>query len=153
MLSLIRRGTLYIGALIDAEALPTCLADGLRRIDARDVNIQGHRVVFTGGMFRAVYNWNALVAFESGVLTVDPLARKVHYSLNCRQLVVLATAMVSLMTIFILFSSVWQALLAMPLMWLWLVGGNLVIGICRFESFVSRTIASSPHIRLPSPSS
>jgi hypothetical protein len=32
----------------------------------------------------------------------------------------------------------------LPFMWLWLVGGNLAIGIPRFKSFVTRAVATAP---------
>ena len=32
----------------------------------------------------------------------------------------------------------------MPFMWLWLVGGNLAIGIPRFKSLVTRAVATAP---------
>ena len=146
MLSLTRTGTLSFDAEIDSAALPAHLADSLRDADASTVEIQGNCVTFTRRMFRFVSNWNVLVPFESGDLTVDADARQIRYRVSIRQLVLFGTAMAGVMTAFILMSPVWQPLLFMPLMWLWLVGGNVAIGIYRFEHFVGRAIESAPHL-------
>lgn len=146
MLSFTRSGTLYMGADIDVAGLPTHLADRLDQASASTVDVQGQRVMFTAGMFRPVTNWNVLVPFDSGVITVDATARQVLYEVSCRRLVLLGTGMVCLMTVFILLSPARQLILAIPIMWLWLVGGNLVLGTIRFESFLGRAIASAPQI-------
>jgi hypothetical protein len=149
MPSFTRSGTLYMGADIDVAGLPAHLADRLDQASASTVDVQGQRVMFTAGMFRPVTNWNVLVPFDSGVITVDTTARQVLYEVSCRRLVLLGTSMVCLMTVFILFARVWGAILAMPIMWLWLVGGNLVLGKLRFEGFLGRAIASAPHVSGP----
>ena len=150
MLSFTRTGTLHIAPHVDVEVLPRHLAAGLRSLDASSVEVLGCNVSFTSGFFRPVSNWNILVPFGSGTLMVDSVARQVRYSVDCRQLVLAATIMVGLMSIFVLLSRIWQMLLAIPFMWLWLVEGNLAIGIPRFEAFLSRTIASTPPKRRPS---
>jgi hypothetical protein len=146
MLSLTRTGTLWFDAEIDPSALPAHLADALRDADASTVEIQGNSVKFTRRMFRFVSNLNVLVPFESGDLTVDSDVRQVRYRVSIRQLALIGTAMVAAMTLFISMSRVWQPLLFMPLMWLWLVGGNVALGIFRFESFLGRAIAKAPHL-------
>jgi hypothetical protein len=150
MLSSTRSGILYMGADIDVAGLLTHLADRLDQASASTVDVQGQRVMFTAGMLRLVTNWNVLVPFDSGVITVDAAARQVLYEVSCRRLILLGTGMVCLMTVFILFARVWGAILAMPIMWLWLVGGNIVLGKLRFEGFLGRAIASAPHICRPS---
>jgi len=76
---------------------------------------------------------------------VYPDARQVLYRVSIRRLVYVSTAMVGVMTVFILMSHIWQPMLLIPIMWLWFVGGNLAIGIPRFEHFIDRAIASAPH--------
>ena len=104
-------------------------------------------MTFTRRMFRFVGSWNVLVPFESGDLIVDADARQIRYSLSIRQLVLFGTATVAVMSAFMLMSPVWQPLLFMPVMWLWLVGGNVAIGIYRFERFVGRAVASAPRLK------
>ena len=145
MLSLTRTGTLSFDARTDSAALLNHLVDSLRQADASAVEIQGNCVMFTRRMFRFVGNWNVLVPFDSGDLTVDGDARQIRYRVGIRQLILFGTATVVVMTTFILMSPVWQPLLFMPLMWLWLVGGNVAIGIFRFERFVRRAIATVPY--------
>ena len=135
---------------VDSNSLPAHLARCLRSVDASTVEIVGNRVTFTAGIFRLVSNWNVLVGFGSGDLTVDSDACKVRYTLNCWQLVVAATVMIIFAAV-ILLASVSESggktlslLPVLPFMWFWLVGGNLAIGIPRFKSFVARAVATAP---------
>ena len=135
---------------VDSDSLPAHLARCLRSVDASKVDIIGNRVTFTAGIFRLVSNWNILVGFGSGDLTVDSAACKVRYTLNCWQLVVVATV-VTVFGAVILLASVSESvgktlslLPVLPFMWLWFVGGNLAIGIPRFKSFVTRSVATAP---------
>ena len=131
----------------DTTRLPSHLADCLRNVQASTVEIQGDRVVFTRRMSRFVSNWNVLAPFESGELTID--GREVRYGINFRQLILLGTMMVGVATIFMLNTPVHPPLFLLPLMWLWLVGVNLLIGIIRFERFLDRALTSaSPTSRL-----
>ena len=133
---------------VDLATLPAHLADCLRRLDARVVAVDQNRVSFTGGLFRLVSNWNLLVPFGFGDLTIDSSARSITYRLSFRQLVIAVTVMVGIMAGFISFASrSWPGLAFIPVMWIWLVGGNLAIGIPRFEKFVRRTIETSPRLK------
>lgn len=144
--SLTLTGALSFDAEIDPAALPDHLANCLWSVKASTVEIQGNSVVFTRRMFRFVSNWNVLVPFESGYLTIDAYSRQVHYRVSIRELVLLGTGMVGLMTAFLLASPTHPPLLLMPLMWLWLVGANLAIGIFRFKRFVDRALGTAPHL-------
>jgi hypothetical protein len=137
---------LSFDAEIDPTALANHLANCLRSVKASTVEILGNRVVFTGGIFRLVSNWNVLVPFGSGDLTIDADSRQVHYCVSFRELALLGTAMVGLATVFILASPNRLPLLFVPLMWLWLVGGNVALGIFRFKRFVGRALATAPHL-------
>jgi len=53
--------------------------------------------------------------------------------------------MVGILTGFTYFA--WHSLaglLAAPIWWIWLVGGNVLIGLPRFEKFVSSAIETAP---------
>ncbi|MFZ0798916.1 MAG: hypothetical protein WCA13_16130 [Terriglobales bacterium] len=145
MLSLIQTGTIPFAADVDTVALPNHLAESLWGVDASTVEVQGSCVAFTRRMFRLVSNWNVLVPFESGDLTVDIATRQVRYRVSIRELVFLGTGMVGVLTIFLLMSRNPWALLFVPCAWLWLVGVNLLIGITRFKNFVARAVATAPH--------
>ena len=137
-------GSIYFGAETDPEKLASHLADCLFNADAKAVDLADGHVAFKGGVFRMVGNWNVLVPFGFGELSVDPVTRQVYYRVSARQLVLVATIGIGLMTTFVLFTQAWQPLALMPLMWLWIVGGNLAIGVFRFERFVCRSIESAP---------
>jgi|tagenome__1003787_1003787.scaffolds.fasta_scaffold20425852_1 hypothetical protein len=145
--SLIRTGTIPFDSGVDPTALPKHLAASLQQARATTVDIQGNCVAFTAGVFRFVSNWNVLVPFGSGDLTVEPDFRQVRYRVSIRQLVLIGTALVGLMTVFMLMSPGWQPLVFVPFMWLWLVGANIKLGIVRFRRFVVRAIATAPNLR------
>lgn len=146
MFSLIRTGVVSFESDIDAAALPAHLAERLSRATT-GVTIQDNHIAFTGGMFRFVTNGSVLVPFGWGDLTVDGTSHKIHYSLSIRQLVLVVAAPLIVATIFILAQPVWRRMLPfVPLMWLWLVGANLVLGVERFKRFVVRSIATAPRL-------
>lgn len=114
------------------------------------MEVVGNRVTFTAGIFRVVGSWNVLVPFGSGELFVDSDSCEVRYTLNCWQLVIGATVMIVFAAAILLASvsdsggkTLWL-LPVLPFMWLWLVGGNLAIGIPRFKSLVTRAVATAP---------
>jgi hypothetical protein len=144
MFSPIRTGAIPFDQGVDSSSLAVHLAGCLRSVDASTVEILGNHVAFTAGIFRLVGSWNVLVPFGSGDLTVDSIACEVRYTLNCWQLVVMATAMTGVMAAFLLRSGGSQMLWFLPFTWLWLVGGNLAIGIPRFRSFVVRAVLTAP---------
>lgn len=144
MFSPIRTGSVPFDQGVDSTSLPVHLAGRLRGVDASTVEILGNQVAFTAGKFRLVGNWNVLGPFGSGDLTVDSIACEVRYKLNCWQLVVMATVMTGLMAAFLLLSGGKPALWFPPFGWLWLVGGNLAIGIPRFRSFIARALTTAP---------
>jgi hypothetical protein len=139
-----RTGSLQFGDDLDSFALPAYLAGVLEKVDAREVKVYGDRVEFKGGIFRLVSSRNILVPFGSGIVTIRPDIRQLHYQVSCLQLVCAATVAVGIMSLFVLSSAGWQPLLVIPIAWLWLVGGNLLIGIPRFERFIRRALAEVP---------
>ena len=142
--SLMIEGSIYFGEETDSEKLASHLADCLHDADAKTVDLADGRASFKGGVFRMVSNWNVLAPFGSGEMRVNPTTRQVFYRLSVRELVAMGTVVVGLMTIFTLMSRAWQPAIFMPIMWLWIVGGNLAIGTFRFERFVRRSIESAP---------
>jgi hypothetical protein len=145
MLSLVQTGTVPFAADIDASALLNHLAKSLQGVHASTAEIQGTCVVFTRRWSRFVKSNGVLAPFESGVLTVDGITHEVRYRVSIRQLVLGVTGVVGLLTILLLMSRNRSSLLFVPLMWLWLVGGSLLIGILRFKRFVVRAVAAAPH--------
>jgi hypothetical protein len=130
---------------VDLAALPAHLADCLRRLDARAVKVDQNRVSFTGGLFRLVGNWNVLIPFGFGDLMIDPIARNIRYRLSFRQLIIFATVGVGILIgSFAYESHSWGTVTFMPIAWIWLVGGNLAIGLPRFKKFLDSAIETAP---------
>src|SRR5215467_10446038 len=98
--SLAYEGTLYFDESVEPALLPGHLADCLNRADPINLVVEGNRVFFEAGMLRMVNNWNVLVPFGFGELIVDPATRNVHYRLSFRQLVIMASVIVGLITAF-----------------------------------------------------
>jgi hypothetical protein len=133
---------------IDPSQLPAHLASCLRSVDADAVEVRDNRVTFRGGIFRFVTNWNVLVAFGFGDLTVDSESRKVRYCLSYRQLVLFTVIMagVAAATILILGSRQGMSQFMLTLLPLGCVAVfiNLALRIYDFKRFLRRSIASAP---------
>ncbi len=143
-LALVLEGSFDFDTGVEKTALLSHLAECLRKVDARGVHIIEGRVSFRGGLFRGVSNWNVLAAFGSGELIVDEVLHAVRYRLSVGQIVALVTLIVAAMA-----ASIWSdtrrvgwSTLFPALAWLWLVGGNLAVGLPRFKSFLRNAIDS-----------
>jgi hypothetical protein len=104
-------------------------------------------VSFTGGVFGSGRNrWDILIPFGFGDLTVESDTRQLTYRLSFRQLFAAGTIMVGILTGFTYFA--WHSfagLIAARIWWIWLVGGNTLIGLPRLQKFVSSAIETAPH--------
>jgi hypothetical protein len=117
--------------------LLTASADELRRVKGRNVRVEGDRVLFGGGMFRLVSNWNILTQIDHGYIEVKSTGKEiiVTYYISFKFLVIAGTVLV---LIFVGEASppVTLAVIA----WLWLIGMNLLIVMMRFPRFVERIV-------------
>jgi hypothetical protein len=139
--------TVMLGADVDLAVLPTHLADRLRHINARTIKIHQDHISFTGGIFGSGSRWDILVPFGFGDLTVDSNSHNLRYRLSLRQLIICATVMVGILAGFGCYAShSTEGLIIAPVGWLWLVGGNLAIGIPRFKNFVRTAIDTAPRL-------
>ena len=139
--------TLNIDSAVDLSNLPAHLAVRLQQIKAGTVEVNQNHVSFTGGLFGSGRNrWDILVPFGFGDVTVKSDTRQLTYRLSFRQLFVAGTIMVGILTGFSYFAwhSLLAGLVAAPIWWIWLVGGNLLIGLPRFKRFVNGAIETAP---------
>jgi hypothetical protein len=139
-------GTLEFDEGVGKTALLAHLACCLRKVNAHEVRISPNSVSFRGGVFRGVSNWNILSPFGCGDLAVDDISHEVRYQLSFRQLILVVSTLLGLGAF-----SAWSdishnplMLVAFVVMWLWFVGGNLAIGIPRFERFLRDAIDTLP---------
>jgi hypothetical protein len=140
-------GRLEFEAGVDVSQLPAHLAACLKNARASAVDVTACQVSFKGGIFRLVSNWNVLVPFGSGSLTVDPVARIVSYRLDITQLVTIVSAVTALGVILSWLNKHSLTLLPVAVagfFWAWFVGGNLAIGYPRFRRFLRRALADAP---------
>lgn len=134
-------GTLRLHPGVNLSGLPAHLANCLRGVDAREIQVETNRVTFEGGLFRFVTGWNVLSAFGRGGFVIDPDARKIRYTLSFRELVATVTLFVLLLGLFAR-----DSLVFLPIVWVWFIGGNLLIGIPRVQEFLRAAIATAPRI-------
>lgn len=133
--------TIQLPIEVDVARLLEYIAQCLRQVEARNIVVSEDRVVFDGGAFRMVPSWNVLGPFGWGEMAVSPDSRTLRYRLSYRQMLIVTTVMVAAMGLFMLVSHFPAPfLLALPLMWAWLLGGNLVIGKTRFDHFMKRSL-------------
>jgi hypothetical protein len=133
---------------VDPSSLPSYLADCLNNVDARAVEVRGNRVTFEGGMFRFVMNWNVLVPFGFGDLTVNPETHEVRYCLSYRQFVISSIIPLGIAAAFVFFRTGFRgmsrSIIFFPVLWLFVTFANLAIGISRFEGFLESCVAAAP---------
>src|SRR2546426_1750981 len=138
--------TVNFDSAVDLAMLPTHLADRLRQINARTVEVDQNRVSFSGGLFGSGGNrWDVLIPFGFGDLTVDSNTRQLRYRLSFRQLVVVSTIMVGILAgvgRYVFHSS--AGLISALIWWVWLVGLNLFIGLPRFKKFINSALETAP---------
>lgn len=141
-LSTMNRGSLSFDDRIDPQRLAEHLADALRRVHAKDVSVSADRVSFAGGIFRFVSNWNVLVPFGHGELTINRSAKRLEYKVSFGQLALILVVFSMFAAVFMLASRFppGMFLVGLAMIWLWIGGMNVLIGRVRFESFLRKTI-------------
>jgi hypothetical protein len=155
MPTLMKTGTVDFDNEIDPSLLPAHLGGCLRSVDADEVRVKDECVTFRGGIFRFVTNWNVLVAFGFGDLTVDSESRKVRYCLSYRQLIIFTAIMAAVTAATILILGNLQGmslslLTVLPLSFI-VVFVNLAWRTYDFKRFLRRSIATAPHKAVRNP--
>jgi len=142
-------GAVDFGNEVDSSLLAAHVAARLRDVDAKEVDVRPNRVTFEGGFFRFVTNWNILVNFGFGDLTVDPSTHEIRYRLSYRQLVIFSAIMFGVICVFLgtrgMISGIWT-MLGLLMMWFCIGFINVTIGVWRFERFLGQAIATAPHV-------
>ena len=130
---------------IDDSILAKEIVKNLEKVRARNIEIIGNRITFTGGLFRFVTNWNILVPITRGEIRIDRTNQCVQYTLNFSQLIIIGTIMVIAAGIFAISNGAPASFLlfTLPFIWIWLVGMNLIIGIPRFNALIRSIIKSA----------
>jgi hypothetical protein len=141
------RGSVPVVPDVDSARLPEHLAARLRDVRAYGVQIEGTRIRFKGGIFRLVTNWNVLVPFGAGELTVEPARNEIRYALSFRQLVIGVTLPIAALVAVTMKETVRPPVAFLVFAWLWLVVGNVLIGIERFTRFLRDALQSAPRLQ------
>lgn len=149
MQRLVEIGTVNFDPDVDLSLLPGHLAACLRNAHANSVYVRDDRIAFRAGMFRLVTNLNVLVPFGFGDLSINSKTCVVRYCLSYRQFVVASIVAFGIMTIFLLSLShrvMSKWMLFFPVLWFFATVSKLMIGISRFQGFISRAVVSAPRV-------
>jgi len=115
----------------------------LKEARVKDVQITDTRITFSTGVYRSVLTWwSDLAPITRGEIQIYAEDHCIRYSLSFSQVIIVASLMVAAMGTAMIAAGapVPESFLVLPLMWLWLVGMNYIIGIARFRNFIKRTI-------------
>ena len=105
--------------------------------EALSADIMTNTINFTVGWCRPLYSWKLLAAISGGLVSINTKDNiiQVTYQLWFNHLVLVATVILTLAAI-----TLPGKLQYYPLVWLWLVGGNVLIAVCKFRSFIKKCI-------------
>lgn len=138
-------GRVKFPAEASSAALSAHLANRLHDVSAKEVSVEGNSVSFVGGVFRFVTNWNVLVPFGFGDLTIDSANCEVSFRLSYRQLVVCTAVgflVIVAMLLFLGLPPTSWLILASPLIYVFAVISNVAVF---FISGIFFAVLSQPH--------
>ena len=142
---------------IPTSELKEALKSELARHQANEIEAAHDGVVFTAGPLRFVASFNALVAIDHGKVWIDQSAPDLvlKYKLSFVHVIVIASAVllaIFFMEVFVTRDfTLKQAGLPMLVLWVWLCGGNLALGIYRFRSLLRHALVPALARRRTSP--
>jgi len=114
----------------------------LKAVSARNISVGGRRTSFTGGMFRFVLNWNILIQIGYGYIDLNETEDSfvVSYYASFRQMFVIVSVLVLVFGIDLFVNDRMPLAGKLGLMafaWVFIFGGNWIIAMFRFPSFVN----------------
>jgi len=128
------------------ELLVANLAQELRRLKARRINVAGSSVTFSAGAFRLVTNMNPLNFVTRGRIGIVQEGESfyVAYRISFFQVPIIVTVMVLLLGAWMTWHRFPLPLMALflPFVWLWLVGFSRLLGALGFDYFI-RTLVKT----------
>ena len=119
------------------------IIEALKEARVKDVQITDTRITFSTGVYRSVLTWwSDLAPITRGEIQIYAEDHCIRYSLSFSQVIIVASLMVAAMGTAMIAAGapVPMCFVFLPIMWLWLVGMNLIIGIARFRNFIKRAI-------------
>lgn len=130
----------------EAEPLLDAIQGALRHEKASSIARVENGVTFHVDMFRFVPNWNILTPFDGGTVWVHARGDSVdvEYEVSLRRLFWITTILVpAFFGTFLVAVSRFPIVAALPIIgaaWLWIYGGNALIGLLRFPAFLRRAL-------------
>ncbi len=119
----------------------------INRHKPRSIKKTGDTIEFKAGMFRFVSNWNLLIPFSSGRITFNKVESSIKYTLSFKELIVFGMVGTVYMTAFPLLNGapIVFVLISPLLVWGWVVGMNVLIGLSRFNSLIKTCIENASY--------
>lgn len=132
------------GDNITIENLSNYLADSLQQEEAKSVDIEQNQIRFQVGWFRPLWNWKILVPISTGIISLkeESDAISVNYKLSFEKISIVATviALIAFMSGLNKIEMM-DNIVIIVMLWLWLVGGNIIITAIRFPRFLKTCAA------------
>lgn len=116
----------------------------LKKAKAKNIRNDRNNITFTGGIFRPVTNLNILGPVSSGRITVEKYKDKLRlkYYLKFTEMLLIVTAAVSIFLGPVICYdpnlTIVSKIAILAFAWCWLFGGNYLITIFRFPSFIKK---------------
>jgi hypothetical protein len=131
---------------ITTGELTSALERELARHEPTTLEVAQDSVAFSAGPLRFVANFNVLAPINHGVIRIDQHSPDLvlHYRISFAHVFVIATAVLGtlfFMEAFVLrdFGTV-EAAVGLALMWIWLCGGNVLLGVYRFRALLRHAL-------------
>jgi hypothetical protein len=134
---------------MSVETILRGVEDELKRQRALRIERRSDTIYFAAGLFRSVGSWNILVPIDHGTISVleDQEGTALVYHLSYVQLFLVASVMIFGLMGPVIWTESNLSLVGktaiLGFMWIWLVGGNLVISAARFPAFLRRVVAQT----------
>ncbi len=138
---------------LDVDEFKLCFisqaAVELKAVKATHIEVIDNKVLFKGGVFRFVANWNVLIWIDRGHIEAVPSADGllIRYILSFRQLLLVSLAgIAAMLAVFISKNSSFTIveLLALSVAgWLLIFGLNWLIAVVRFPLLIERILKAT----------
>lgn len=131
---------------LDMERIMHRIAARLQKKHASDFESDASSLSFRVRPFAALSSFSLLAPISSGRVTFHPDGSdvRISYHISCVRFVVMMTSIMTLFLAWPYFRANFfppELKLVVPLIWLWIVGGNWILSLIRFRRFLRKCCA------------
>jgi hypothetical protein len=130
---------------LQLEELRWFIADSLRYEQANSVEDTDKEIKFSVGLFRPFWNWKLLSSIYGGEVNLQSDTNRIFIvsRLNFIDTVVIASVFVGGLTLANLIFAGKGHILNYLIMWIWIVGGNILISSYRWRRFIRQCVSEA----------